>query len=98
MKRFVVVPGNPSQGCLFFPIVSESLPLHQFLAVIDKPGAMTEELSPPPFDWSPRIAALKDGSELQFDLKLSVEGPGVLGRQEEDGVVEAHKFLLGMKK
>ena len=47
------------------------------------PGAMAGEL-PPPFDWSPRIAALKDGSGLQFDLKLRVEGPGVLGWQEEE--------------
>ena len=47
------------------------------------PGAMAGELSPP-FDRSPRIAALKDGSGLQFDLKLRVEGPGVLGWQEEE--------------
>ena len=44
---------------------------------------MAGELSPP-FDRSPRIAALKDGSGLQFDLKLRVEGPGVLGWQEEE--------------
>ena len=47
------------------------------------PGAMAGELSPP-FDRSPRIAALKDGSGLQFDPKLRVEGPGVLGWQEEE--------------
>lgn len=83
----------------FLSYIFRKFTSHQFLAVIDKPRAMTEELSPkPPFDWSPRIAALNDGSKLQFDLKLSVEGPGVLGRQEEDGLVEAHKFLLGMKQ